>query len=304
MTLTPRLLAALAAFVLSFVAQAAETRVHLVLPSEAEVDVDVHIPQGRPAGRHDIAVLIGNRNYRPGIPTVEFADNDLAVMRRYLERTMGYDPANILEERDATKGVFERLFGSRGRPRGQLADWVRKGRSRVFIYYVGHGAPDPDHGDGYFVPVDAEPDYIAATGYSLNTFYDNLRQVPAREMVVVLDACFSGRTQDGLLFKNVSPALLRLQDTPAGLTQGAVLSSAEVDQLAAWYPQKRHSLYTYHFLKGLQGAADADGDRQITTGEMQAYVAEEVPYWARRLSGNLQRPQVQGRKDIVIATYR
>jgi uncharacterized caspase-like protein len=152
--------------------------------------------------------------------------------------------------------------------------------------------------------VDADPDYIANSGYPFSTFKANLRRLPVKGLVVVLDACFSGRTQNGLLLKNVSPAMLYSEETTFGISQGAFLSSSRDDQLATWYPRKRHSLYTYYFLKGLQGAADENKDRRITTGEMAQYVGRYVPYMAGRIAGKDQQPKLEGRKDIVLATLR
>ncbi len=221
-------------------------------------DIVRNIPQGKKASRYDVAVLVANRNYqRDGVPAVQYAHNDLEAMKKYLIRAMGYSPENIIVEKDASKGTFETLFGSARSAKGKLARFIRKGKSRVFIYYVGHGAPDPETGDSFFVPVDADPDYIANSGYSLATFYDNLKKLAAKEMVVVLDSCFSGRTQKGLLFKNVSPAMLKTKAISLGITTGAVFSSAGNDQLSTWYPAKKHSLFTYYFLKGMQGEADA-----------------------------------------------
>jgi len=268
------------------------------------VDVDRNIPKGRTAGPFDVAVIVGNQNYqRPGVPKVKFAFRDLGVVREYLLKTFGFLPRNIIEERDATKGVFEMLFGTREKQESKLFDWVKHGKSRVFIYYVGHGAPDLDTGDGYFVPVDADPDYIASTGYSRSLFFANIKRIPAKEMVVVLDACFSGRTPEGILFKNISPQLLRIRETAVDIKQGAVLSSSRGDQVSCWYPDKRHSMFTYFFLKGLQGEADANHDSKITVGEMEAWLTEWVPYWARRVGGKSQNPKVEGQKHLVLVRF-
>ncbi|MCG8036131.1 MAG: caspase family protein [Candidatus Thiodiazotropha taylori] len=263
------------------------------------------IPKGQKAGRYDIAVLVANGEYEhEGVPAVKYAHNDLKVMKKYLMRTMGYLKENIIIEKDASKGAMETLFGSERSPNGKLKRFVRRGKSRVFVYYVGHGAPDPDTGDGFFVPVDADPDYIANSGYALSTFYANLRKLPAKELVVVLDACFSGRTPKGLLFKNVSPALLKVKESASGIQTGAVFSSARGDQLSSWYPKKQHSLFTYYFLKGLQGEADRNQDKKITMGELNAYVSEEVEYMAGRLNGKTQQPKLEGKADLVLATYQ
>lgn len=269
------------------------------------VDVDQNIPEGQRAGKYDVAVIIGNRNYASsGSPDVEFAVRDAQVMRDYLTRTLGYSPENIIYAENATLSRFNEIFGTERMPKGKLYNYVKNGQSRVFIYYVGHGAPDLDTHEAYLVPVDANPEAIAANGYRLQTLYANLAKLPTREMTVVLDACFSGRTEKGALFKNISPLLLTVKDTSVRPSNAVVFTSAGLDQVSAWYPEKRHSLFTYYFLKGLQGAADSGNDRVITVAEMEKYLKENVPYMARRLSGIEQEPSVTGSGAGVLATLK
>jgi len=268
------------------------------------VDVDRDSPRGTDPNPNAVAVVIGNKNYRGKVPAVEYADRDAAVMREYLVKTLGYDPQNILFVADATLSDFNQLFGSRRETQGKLFDYVRAGQSDVFVYYAGHGAPDTKSQSAYFVPSDADPDYIGSSGYPLDLFWENLAKVPARHLTVVLDTCFSGNSEKGLLLTNVSPALLKVNAQLAGPDGAVVMTSAAPDQVASWYPEKQHSLFTYWWLKGLGGAADADGNRQVSVGELDAYVGEHVPYWAQRLSHKRQTPVMQGALERVVARLR
>lgn len=181
-----------------------------------------------------------------------------------------------------------------------MYSFVKEKESRVFIYYVGHGAPDLESGDAYFVPVDATPQYIASNGYPLQTFYENLSKIPAKKITIVLDACFSGNSEKGFLFKNISPAMVKVKKQYASPANALLMTSSAVDQVSAWFPEKRHSLFTYYFLKGLQGEADLNRDKKITMGEMREYLKEHVPYMARRLSGIEQTPVITGNDQEVI----
>lgn len=269
------------------------------------VDVDSNIPEGQSAGRYDVAVIIGNRNYAAsGSPDVEFANRDAQVMREYLIRTMGYDPKMILYAEDATLTKFNEFFGSERNHKGKLFRFVKEGVSRVFVYYVGHGAPDLESSEAYFVPVDTNPQDLKSNGYRLQTFYDNLAKVPAKKMTVVLDACFSGNSDRGMLFKNISPTLVKVKKEFRGPAGAVLMTSAAVDQVSTWYREKRHSLFTYYFLKGLQGEADANKDGKITVGEMDSYLKENVPYMARKLIGNEQNPVVTGSASDVLAVLK
>jgi uncharacterized caspase-like protein len=221
-------------------------------------------------------------------------------MKEYLIRAFGYAPENILYYENATFAHFNEVFGSERDHRGKLFRFVREGVSRVFIYYVGHGAPDLESGEAFFVPVDANPQYITSNGYRLQTFYGNLSKTPAKKITIVLDACFSGNSEKGMLFKGISPAMVKVKKEYASPGNALLLTSAAVDQVSTWYPEKRHSLFTYYFLKGLQGEADLNKDKKITAGEMKEYLKEHVPYMAQRLSGVEQTPVIAGNDQEVI----
>ncbi len=42
------------------------------------------------------------------------------------------------------------------------------------------------------MPYDGDPNYLPQTGYPLKRLYEQLANLPSREMIVVLDSCFSG----------------------------------------------------------------------------------------------------------------
>jgi hypothetical protein len=277
----------------------------IALAGGLSVDVDKNIPAGQKAGKYDVAVVIGNRNYAAtGSPDVAFANRDGQIMKEYLIQTMGYDPKNILYAEDATLSKFNEFFGSDRDHKGKLFRFVKADVSKVFVYYVGHGAPDLESQEAYFVPVDANPQDLKSNGYRLQTFYDNLAKIPAKKMTVVLDACFSGNSESGMLFKDISPTLVKVKKEFRGPKNAVIITSAAVDQVSTWYREKRHSLFTYFFLKGLQGDADMNKDGKITVGEMDSYLKEQVPYMARRLTGNEQNPVVTGDASDVIAVMK
>ncbi len=265
------------------------------------VDVDQNIPQGQKAGQYDVAVVIGNKNYSvAGAPDVEYAVRDAQVMKEYLTRTMGFDPGNIIYAEDATLTRLTGIFGNEQDYRGQLYKWVKPGQSRVFVFYAGHGAPDLDNGEAYFVPVDANPQLLKVQGYKVQVMYDNLARLHAKGLTVVLDACFSGGSPKGNLFKGTSSLVARVKSTEKPAT-ALLLASSSGEQVSSWYAEKRHGLFTYFFLKGLQGEADSNRDKRITAGEMRGYLAEQVPYMARRLTGNEQTPQISGNDADLLA---
>ena len=286
-------------------------KIKSVSPILTEVDVDIDIPKTQMKNPDAIALVIGNGKYlHKDVPEVTFAHHDAEIIKKYLIKTLGYREGNILFETDATKARFEALLGIAGNYQGTLNDYIKPGRSDVFIYYSGHGAPDPDTRKGYFVPADCDPSKIALNGYPLDVFYENLAKLEARSITVVIDACFSGGTSSGgLLVGSASPIGIVVNNPAIAREDTIVLASSKGDQISSWYPQKRHGLFTYFFLKAINGVADKNGDKELTFQEIYDFVsdrAEGVPYWAKRLhGGRVQTPELQGiNKERVLVKYK
>jgi hypothetical protein len=263
----------------------------LTLGADLSIDIEQDIPETGLENKYSVAIVIGNKNYtNPDVPEVTFAHRDAAVVEQYLSKMLGY--REVIVETDATQGKFFSLFGTE-RKDGKLQDYVRPGESDVFIYYSGHGAPDPESRDGYFVPADCDPAMVDVNGYSLDLFHQKINNLGAKSVTVVIDACFSGSSDQGMLLKNISPLFIEVNEANRLEENITIFTSSSGDQVSSWYPVKKHSLYTYYFLKGLKGSADVDGDQSITADEMQFYVNEEVGFMARKLNSREQTPQIR-----------
>jgi len=261
-------------------------------------DVVARIPKAVKPRPDAIAVIIGNRDYsNRDVPPVEFAVRDARAVRQYAEVALGVKPENIIYAENATQSVFRRIFGAEGTEGGQLADYVKPGRSDVFVFYSGHGAPTLKGGKAYLVPSDGDPTYITATGYSVDALYEGLSKIGAKSVFVAMDACFSGSSASGgMLIKNASPAMLKVSDPIFKIPNGIVLSASAADQISSWETQRRHGLFTYYLLAALSGEADADADKKVTLSEVETYLAENVEYAARR-QGRKQNIQLRGKAD-------
>lgn len=250
-------------------------------------DVDAPPAAKTPADPDAYAVVIGVEKYRgDGIPKVDFAARDAETVKRYLVESMGFDAANVVLLRDerATKTDLEKHLGP----------WLKNrvnAKSRVFVYYAGHGAPNPATGRGFLIPYEGDPNYTDVTAYPIQSLYDSLAALPAKDVTVVLDACFSGVGGRSLLAKGARPLVNAVSAKAGGNT--SVLSAASGAQVSASYSEKRHGLLTYFLLEGLHGAADADKDGAITTAELHAYARPAVEREARKQNLE-QTPSLSG----------
>ncbi len=261
--------------------------------------------------RHAVAVIIGNRGYSArfkDVPDVKYAQNDADAIYAYVTQALGYREGNIIRLRDATQAQLVSAFGTKEDYKGKLHNWMRPGKSDVFVFYSGHGVPGLSDGKGYLLPVDADPATATLNGYSLDTLYANLAKLPARSLTVMIDACFSGGSAGGAIVRSASPVRIRSTNPVRLLPKAIVLTASAPEEVASWDDKARLGLFTRHILEGLSGAADKDdfgnGDGTVTLAELGKFLKEEVTYQARRRYGRAQNPQVTGNPARVLSKLR
>ncbi len=264
----------------------------------AKSDVD-NIPTISKTKRPDgFAVIIGIEDYKYA-PKATFASRDAEAFYGYATRVLGIPERNVYYRVNdgATAGEFKKLF----EPDGWLARRVTA-NSDVFIYYSGHGAPDIKTKSPYLIPYDIDPNY-ASTGFPLDKLYKNLHLLKAKSVTVILDACFSGQSrEEEMMLADARPVGISIE-SPLAYGDITVLAAASGRQISSGYPEQRHGLFSYFFLKGLKGMADANGDRKIIVGELFNYLKANVPRLAGRMDRE-QTPQLLSRdKGRVLVEY-
>ncbi len=251
-----------------------------------------------------IALVIGIRDYQdPQIPKVDYALQDAQMMKRLYIETYGIPEANVFYLENASLARLTEYLGNEVTHKGRLFSLIRPGETDLFVYYSGHGAPVSETNTGYFVPSDCNPSLLEISGYSLDTFYRNLGKLQARYLNVVIDACFSGSSAAGMLIKNASPIYIKLSKQEALGENATLLTSAKENEISSWYPEKAHSLFTYYYLKGLQGEADVDQNRRITSREMGDWLNAQVGSTAMKLYNRSQTPSVLAGDSTVLLEY-
>jgi hypothetical protein len=243
--------------------------------------------------KYAYAIVIGIENYRQKLPKADFASSDAKLVSEYLTKVMGYPEENVvtLLNDQAALGDFVKYF-ERWLPNNIEKD------GRVFIYYSGHGAPNPKTGDAYLVPYDGDPSFISETGYSLRRMYDALEKLPAKAITVALDSCFSGAGGRSVLAKGMRPLVMNLQgnlNLPKNVT---VLSASGGDQTSSTYDEKGHGLFTYFLLKGIKDEEVVSSDGSLKLNNLFSYLKPQVERIARKQYNNEQTPQLWTGRQI------
>jgi hypothetical protein len=268
-------------------------------PSAPQSDVD-RVTITRPSAKKNAyAVVVGIESYRDNLPKADFAANDAKLMGEYLTKVLGYPEENVVVRlnANATRNDLEKYVES------WLPNHVEKDGS-VFIYFSGHGAPNPKTGESYLVPYDGDPTFIDKTGYPLSRLYQHLADLPAKEVVVVLDSCFSGAGGRSVIAQGMRPIVTELKSPLLAKGKTIVLSASTGQQVSSTYGAKFHGLLTYFFLKGLQGEGDTNKDGSIELKELFDYLSPQVARVARREFNNEQTPQLLGSSELLTKGVR
>jgi len=262
------------------------------------------LAQTPPKNLYGIAVVIGNTDYRHGMPGVEFADNDAAAMKSIMINVLGYKPRNIIDLRNATREDMDSVFGNAQTHHGRLFDWVEPGKSDVVVFYAGHGAQGSADRQRYLLPVDGNPEQVEATGYSLKLLFENLGKSDAKSITLYLDAGFSGRLANDRYLHNVFKfgADLKLPDVlPPNFT---VFTASTGYQIAFRDRDTNHGLFTGVLLDGLAGKADDNAygiqDDVVSALELKAYLDDEMTYQARLKFSDHQVVSFRGKSDKIL----
>ncbi len=272
------------------VAAAPKSPIRTVSPpssARGKSDVDEIPAATRKANRSSYAVVIGIEKYRQKLPQADYAAADAGTVAEYLTKLMGYPEENIvtLTNENATNVDLVKYF-ERWLPNNV------EGGSSVFIYYSGHGAPDPRTGEAYLVPYDGDPTFIAETGYPLERLYKTLGRLKAKNITVVLDSCFSGAGGRSVLAQGARPLVMNLKKSQAVSRNTSVLAAASGSQISSTYREKGHGLLTYFFLKGIKNEGLIEQDGSIAMGDLFTYLKPQVERIARKQYNNEQTPQL------------
>jgi hypothetical protein len=125
------------------------------------------------------ALVIGNNAYRE-LNKLATAEHDARTVAQVLKDEYGFEVDVLL---NATRGDLIRALT---RLRGKLT-----ANDNLLIYYAGHGELDAVAEQGYWLPVDAEPD-VPTNWISVNDVTVMVRAIRAKHILVVADSCYSG----------------------------------------------------------------------------------------------------------------
>lgn len=252
-----------------------------------------------------IAIVIGIEKYDHFV-AAPYAENDANLLQNYFKTALGIEKVYTYKSKDVSGFFFDNIFDPFF---GELQKAIKKGETDLFVFYSGHGIPSKDGNMVFLLPSDGRIEAIDRQGYDLNKLYGNLQKLGAKSVTVFMDACFSGASRGSEQYKAenlitmkgvlIKPNVDRPWVTDPTFT---VFASSEFSETSLSFDLSESGLFTYYLCAGMQGKADIDGDKKITSGELSRYVLERVKETSMKIRG-LQTPQFHGDENVVLVEY-
>lgn len=241
-------------------------------------EVDRNIPTTNTKNPNTFVLIIANEHYSQ-VASVPFALNDGNIFREYCIKTLGIGEKHIKYLSDATGNQIK-----------SGVNWLANlteafDEPQIIVYYAGHGIPDEANKSAYLLPIDGSGTDVT-TGYKLDNLYTTLGKMPASQITVFMDACFSGSKREDGMIASARGVALRVK---SGVPQGnmVVFSAAQGDETAYPNREQQHGLFTYYLLKKLQ---ETQGD--IALKDLGDYITKQVSQQSLLLNSKKQTPCV------------
>lgn len=225
------------------------------------------------------------------------------------------DKIRVLNNKDATKNnILESL------------NWLQQSakadpEATIFIYFSGHGWLNTADNCYYLLQHDIKPTKLAASALSAEVFTENLRQISAERLFVVIDSCYAAgmatsKDPEEIIqemeqeatdladefdqFQQIAPSKGLIEQLKQG--KGRVVFTSSRGEEKSWFYENELSIYTHHFLEALQGAANQPGDTEVRVSNLMNYLGKAVPETVQKLYKKSQNPNFDmASEDFVIA---
>jgi uncharacterized caspase-like protein/ketosteroid isomerase-like protein len=169
----------------------------------------------------------------------------------------------------------------------------------AMLFLAGHGVRDLRSDGFYFLPQPATPENLLTDGLRMTDFDEMLRNVrrSVRAVVVMLDTCHAGAL--GVPAARIASA----DELPGQISSGEgffLIAASRPGEQSEELPELGHGAFSYALLEALGGAADSNGNGELTISELFGYVARRVP----ELTAGEQHPyhKIEGTDLVLFST--
>jgi hypothetical protein len=224
------------------------------------------------------ALLVGVNKYHDSkLNGLRFAVNDVSSVYSVLTDPYrgGFASDNCILMTDKSEGNLKPLRSNLLSSINSLSG-TAKPNDYILFFFSGHGIEE--NGKSYLLPCDARINVLRDTAVSIDWIKTTLQSSKAHTKVLILDACHAGamkgKAESGRMTKGLHDALF------PPMEGFAVLSSCKLHEASYEMPEKKHGVFSYFLIEGLQGGADFDSDGHIMVSDASRYTTEKTMDWS------------------------
>ena len=283
-----------------------------VMGNRSEIVVDVEIKEAtlvaekieklnpskvrRNRDDNKIALIIGIEKY-DNVVSSSFSNLDAKYFTEYVKNIA--HPKNII----TLLGGEATLSGSFSAFAKQLRGRIVAGQSEVIIFFSGHGLAE-NESDLYLLASDSDSDLLEYTALKRDKIIKLVSDFKPKSVVMFLDTCYSGTSRKGeQLIASARPIRVKVNDNLDLPDNFSIFSASQNSELSSSMDEAKQGIFSYYLMKGLEGNADENKDREITNGELHNYLTKNVPKKALQLHSRNQNPTFTGSPDQVFLKY-
>lgn len=213
------------------------------------------------------ALIIGIDKYK-NASNLEYAVNDSKEIANILIKKFNFPSDNVIQIYDE-KATYDNILSSFL----SFKDLTQK-NDRIIIFYAGHGyTTSGNRGEiGFLIPYDGETDNLSKS-IRWDQFTLNSELIPAKHILYIMDACYSGLA----ITRNLRPGSIRFLNDMLQRFTRQVLTAGKANEVVAdsGGPIPKHSVFTGHLIQALNSNAYTN-DGILTANGVMAYVYEKV----------------------------
>jgi hypothetical protein len=214
------------------------------------------------------ALIIGINKYSTLSP-LEYAVKDATAVGEILKSRFGFpeDSIRILINKDATRSKIMDSYMA-------FANSDIENDDRILFFFAGHGHTQTGkRGEvGFLVPYDGDVNNLSSL-IRWDNLTRNAELISAKHILYVMDACYGGLA----ITRALPPGSMRFLKDMLQRYSRQVLTAGKANEVVSdsGGPIPDHSVFTGHFIQGLEGKA-ATKDGIITANGVMSYVYEKV----------------------------
>ena len=243
-----------------------------------------------------VAVVIGIEKYEKVVSS-PYSNLDAKYFSQYLKKVARSNNIITLVDEKATRNESISALVK------HLKSKVKKDETDVYIFFSGHGLAANEK-DLYLMAKDSDSDLLEFTALNRKEIIKIVAGFKPKSVTMFLDTCYSGVSRKGeQLVASARPIRVKVTDDLDIPNNFNIFSASQASQISSSMKKAKQGIFSYYLMKGMEGNADSNKDRNITNKEMHNYLQNKVSQKALEIYSREQLPAFTGSPEKILWRY-